>query len=256
MNDLARLLEASPHHKTRELLRAALRDVPRAGTAERVLAALGASAVASAGMAAAAGASARSALSGGLKTAAAPSVLSMVVKWFAIGAVSGGVLATGSFAAQSRGVGPVVHGRSSLAQGHPARAAVRQAAPNPSAPASSASEETRPAPAVSAAKIAQAPAPSGASDRGKLAREVESIDRVRRSLAAGDAAAALRELGRYERLVETHVLDREATVLRIEALAQSGQAERARALFETYLEKYPGDPHAARLRARMESIRE
>jgi outer membrane protein assembly factor BamD (BamD/ComL family) len=83
---------------------------------------------------------------------------------------------------------------------------------------------------------------------------VQSIDAARAALSAGDASGALAELDRYDHVVETHVLDREAAVLRIEALLRRGDDERARALFDRYAARYPGDPHVTRLRARWGSI--
>jgi hypothetical protein len=73
------------------------------------------------------------------------------------------------------------------------------------------------------------------------------VPSARLALSARDPNGVLREMDEYDRLPRTHVLDAEATMLRIEALVQAGRttesAERAR----TYLSLYPASPHRARL---------
>lgn len=81
-----------------------------------------------------------------------------------------------------------------------------------------------------------------------LQEEVSKLDRARAALAGGDDAAALRALDDYAASCRTHVLDREATIVRIDALVASGQAARAAELARRYLSRYPDDSHATRLR--------
>ena len=78
---------------------------------------------------------------------------------------------------------------------------------------------------------------------------MEIIDRARRALAAGNAARAIEELNAFDRAEKTGVLEREARVLRIDALVAQGQSASARRLAEQYLQLYPNDAHAARLRS-------
>jgi hypothetical protein len=84
---------------------------------------------------------------------------------------------------------------------------------------------------------------------GTLAREVALIDAARQALNAGAPPRALAELERYERERVTGTLDREALLIRIDALALSGQRAQAASLARDYLARYPMDAHAARLRA-------
>jgi hypothetical protein len=250
MNDMTRLREASPHQRTRALLEAGRRDAPRPGAAQRALIALATSAAAG-GVTASAGAA-------GSASAVAPSLAPMIAKWLALGLVSGGLATAGTLAVQS------------TSSRRPAIVSVAAApfapspsvrAPEPSVPvpeqARSTTEAAAPVRAAPSPKPRpSAPAKAATSDGGKLAREVQSIDTARGALAAGDTVRALTELDGYERLVETHTLDREAAVLRIEALLARGERERARSLYERYVERYPGDAYTARLRARWGSIAE
>lgn len=86
-------------------------------------------------------------------------------------------------------------------------------------------------------------------EHSKLLRDVALLDRARSALRAGNAARALTELNRYDAERETHILDREAQLLRIEALVQSGNRKQASELARAYLAAFPGDAHETRLRA-------
>ena len=78
---------------------------------------------------------------------------------------------------------------------------------------------------------------------------MQAIDFARHALATGDFTRALAELDAFERMPQTGALEREAKVLRIETLYKLGPVSRARALSEQYLQAFPNDAHAARLRA-------
>jgi outer membrane protein assembly factor BamD (BamD/ComL family) len=95
------------------------------------------------------------------------------------------------------------------------------------------------------------PAPS-ASERppaaSRLAEEARSLESARRELAGGRAGAALATLDRYEREHAAGELRPEATALRVEALAASGDAAGARALGQAFLARHPAHPAAARVR--------
>ena len=165
----------------------------------------------------------------------------VAAKWVAVGVIGGGILASGADLALT-----------------PKRAAPAEpGAVEPQREAKSPSPAATPAPpAVASAQPAGAPileaeageGPVIASERGRLARDVQLIDRARRALAAGEAARALAELDELERRATSAVLDREAWILRIEALHLSGQVGRARQLAVRYREAFPNDAHAARLR--------
>lgn len=245
MSDLTRLLESSRNPRTRALLHAGKRDAPARGASQRALLALAATTVA--GGAAAAATKAGATASGG---SSASGLVLTAVKWLTVGALSGSVLAAGAIAVQPRAVSSasarvVAAGASAVSRSteprSPSALDVAAEAPSPAPQAPSA------APAREAALAA--PAASGPSDQGKLDREVRWIDAARKALAAGDATRALAELDSYDQLVETRILDREATVLRIEALLRQGNTGRARQLFDGYVRQYPGDAHITRLRA-------
>lgn len=84
---------------------------------------------------------------------------------------------------------------------------------------------------------------------GILAREVRQIDSARQALASRNADGALAALDDYERSRVIGVLDREALLLKIEALTQKQDLDRAKVLARQYVERFPTDTHALRLRA-------
>lgn len=91
--------------------------------------------------------------------------------------------------------------------------------------------------------------PKPQSPHGNLSREVRQIDSARTALESKNASGALAELETYDRTRQSGALDREAMLLRIEALAQQQDFVRATALARDYLGRFPNDAHAARLRA-------
>lgn len=99
------------------------------------------------------------------------------------------------------------------------------------------------------------PAPVGAAPAGKpaaqgsLADEVAQLQKAKLALKGGSPAEALSELGTYAQRFPRPMLGAEATVLRIEALSQSGDSARAKALAEGFLAKNPNSPYASRLRS-------
>jgi hypothetical protein len=105
------------------------------------------------------------------------------------------------------------------------------------------SAETAPQ-AVAIAALSPATSKNGAA----LRIEIEQIDRVRRALARGDAAQAQAALDVYDRTSKLHVFGREALLLRIETARRRGDDPGACRLVEHYLQEFPGDPQALRLR--------
>jgi hypothetical protein len=75
------------------------------------------------------------------------------------------------------------------------------------------------------------------------------LDRARRQLEQRDGQAALAELDRYQAARSTHLLQTEATVLRIEALLQLGNRREAARLARLVLAQHPADRLAERMRA-------
>jgi hypothetical protein len=133
--------------------------------------------------------------------------------------------------------------RASQAPVTPMPAVVAQPPAGAAAPAVAA----QPSPA-NAGRPASA-SPAAPQRAGVLAREVRQIDAARQALESKDSAGALAALDSYERSRVVGLLDREALLLKIEALSQQQDLEQAKALARQYLERFPTDTHAPRLRA-------
>lgn len=100
------------------------------------------------------------------------------------------------------------------------------------------------------AEAPQNAAPAGKpAAQGSLADEVAQLQKAKLALKGGNPAAALTELGTYSQRFPRPTLGVEATVLRIEALSQSGEAARAKSLAESFIAKNPNSPYASRLRS-------
>jgi hypothetical protein len=260
-----RLLESSRNPRSRELLRAGLRERPRSSALRSTALAVGvSSSVVAASTTATAAAS-------GVTTLAAPNLAMVAAKWLAIGTLGGlGLAGTATIAtefATSREPAPSRAPQKLAAPpttNHSATAESPNVAiapttwradssrdrdspvapvPPPKSPASR-KESRAPVSPVAPSAPASASLPAAQS----LSREIALIDGARRSLGSGDAGGSLRQLDEYAALPRTGTLDREAQLLRIDALTQSGQRAAALALAERYLASFPNDPHAARLR--------
>lgn len=206
-------------------------------------------------------------------TTGGTTALFAIGKWLAVGFVSGGIASAGVTVAQKIGSAERSTTLAAATQRVQASDVLRSSPRTPSSrsagaelPGSGASVETLapsresgwldavgerpPAPASSGkSELApRAPAPATSESRGALAAEIAWIDAARRALAAGDAAGALSQLDAYERTRSLGVLDREAALLRIDALQRQGELARARAVAARYLNTFPEDPRAPRLR--------
>jgi len=251
MKDLTPLFEASSSARTRALLQAGRADLPPAGFSDRLLVGLGLSvAISSVSVTAAAGTVSAAAASGAASTGSSAASLALVgAKWVVIGVIGGGILAGGADLAWSPSAkAPPPPGLPEMRGAPPPPAAVPTAPNQPAAPLRK-PDQTAPSelaqPAVSSATTDDA----ASSRQGQLGREAQLIDRARRSLVSGHPDQALVELDAFARMTMTGVLDREAKVLRIDALYKAGQVNRARELAQEYLQAYPSDAHGARLRA-------
>ncbi|MFZ5892015.1 MAG: hypothetical protein ACOY0T_13245 [Myxococcota bacterium] len=89
----------------------------------------------------------------------------------------------------------------------------------------------------------------GEKSNDSLADELAAVEQARRALIRKDAAQSLRLLDDYTRRFSPRRLDAEATVLRIEALAQSGDRAGAQRLGQSFLAKNPQGPYARRVRS-------
>ena len=92
-------------------------------------------------------------------------------------------------------------------------------------------------------------APAAKAPQGSLADEVAQLQKAKLALKSGNAGLALAELGTYSQRFPRPMLGAEASVLRIEALSQSGDTAHAKSLAEGFLAKNPNSPYAARLRS-------
>lgn len=98
----------------------------------------------------------------------------------------------------------------------------------------------KPMPSVTPAPVHSAPA--------SLSDELSALKVASSALSAGDAKAALAALDRYDRVLKGQKLRAEATLLRLEALSQAGQAQAASALARRFVEQNPGSPLVDRAR--------
>jgi hypothetical protein len=255
------LLESSANPRTRELLRAGLAERPSARAIERTAAALGAGVALTTSTASAAvfGGSAASAAGG----ASAIGALS-IAKWLAVGAFSGTLVAGGAAVVQ-RGAGgerengaePPAASYQAGGDGRSASRIVPVTSPETNAPPGAASGTVQGgdasgvpqrSPALTQAPEFPAPSDSRSIASSALSLELSHVDQARAALAIGSAERALEELARYRAIRTTGTLDREAWILRIDALLLLGKRTEAEELARGYLERFPKDAHATRLR--------
>jgi TolA-binding protein len=174
-----------------------------------------------------------------------------VFKAFAIGLVSGAIVAGGAVGVERLAERPA----------GPARRAA-SAPPRRPAPAVKRSRPVVPVLASSAAPTTHTPPPpsrpatpsaSAAAPSTRLAQEVAALDRARSALSGGVPRAALDALDDYAARFPDGALAPEATVLRIEALARAGDRARAAALARGFLARHPGGPLSERARRCVEA---
>ena len=252
---ITRMLEGGGSSAARDLLESARVDEPPRSAFARTAASIG---VAGAGMAlssAVHGATASGAIA---STAKAGVISTMVIaKWVLIGAVTGGAFVTTAVfvATPPRNPAPaVVQAPRPIANDPPpAPAPPAKAPPLPeplteSPPAVQRTAEPRalesapsqePRTLIPPALPPPSSIPTSPLDQGSLLRdEVAMIDAARAALGSHDSSTALSILNRYDARVRTHVLDREARLLRIDALVQSGDRAMAARLAQAYLNDF------------------
>jgi hypothetical protein len=266
---IKRMLDGGGSSAARELLESALFDEPSQRALARTATSIGVAGAALTLSSAAKGAAMTGASTAVAGSAPAGVTTLLVAKWLLIGAVSGSAVSTAAVVATSpRSKAPAavaaIEARATVAgDAPPMPPRVAPRAPEP--PALSPPAAAQPAPQTRTLESAPTPevrtetlpalpatssvAPSPADQGSVLRDEVAMIDAVRAALASHDAATALSVLNRYDALVKTHVLDREARLLRIDALVQSGDRASAARLAQIYLNEHPNDPRAEHLRA-------
>lgn len=117
------------------------------------------------------------------------------------------------------------------------------ATPESTAPAAAAPAVSPPRTASTPAPVAPRPAPSAS-----LADETRSLDAARKALAAGDSSGALTRLDDHARRFPRGGLALEAEVLRIEALAQSGNRAAAATRARAFVARHPSSVFTPRVR--------
>jgi hypothetical protein len=106
-----------------------------------------------------------------------------------------------------------------------------------------------PAPVTPSAKGDARASSSSPASPSALAAELGALDAARSRLNAGDASGALSRLDDYTRSYPRGRLALEAEVLRIDALARSGQRAAAEKRAATFLRRHPNSVLASRVRA-------
>lgn len=274
MNEPRRLVAEGTEFE-RGVLRSARLDAPTDEAFKRTLLAIGAGAATLSTTAATAGAgvAAGGAAAGGGMTVLGGAGAGMLVKWVGIAVV----VACAGTAVTDASLAP----RHSAAL-HPAAVSKAEIflvpAPSPLDPApvvpdAPAPDRERPpafehtpvgpptqvagAPNGHAASVNQERSPRGESAfalsvkpraPSSLQAQVAALDRVRALLAERNTARALEELDAYDHAFPSSDLGEEATVLRIDAVIDDGDAPGAVALARRLLLKSPASPHAAHLR--------
>jgi hypothetical protein len=236
MNEPARLHIEPESELERSLLNAGRSYTASSTSRAKVLAALGVVGV---------GVTASSA------TAASAMTKAGAVKWLAATALLAGVaIPTVRYLAGH--AAPASSSVSALtANSAPASAALPPSATAPARANESLPNASDPAaaePAVNgasgAARVESKPPPASA-----LAAELSALDTVRSALAAGNPAAALSGLDAYAHNFPHGKLSLEAEVLRIDALAKSGQAAAAQKRAQAFMKRHPDSMLASRVRA-------
>ncbi|HEY3496703.1 MAG TPA: tetratricopeptide repeat protein [Polyangiaceae bacterium] len=262
MKEPRRLLQGAADEFERELLASSEVDVPSSRAYQRTVASLGVGLMLPLGAAGVA--------QGAVAAPAAKLGVTVLAKWLASGALLGVVTASGaqltSRALGQRSVAPPPAVSVQFAGTPTPEVAVSAVEPPAVAPAPAPvpSIETSPEQPARAAKApepqAEPPAPSSAppvepvsspAPAPSLALEMQRLEAARRTLAQGDARAALAGLEKYALEFPNGALSPEARVLEVSALLQSGQREQALEVGRRVIERDPDGPHAEAVRARL-----
>jgi TolA-binding protein len=228
MSEFKRLLEdPSTDELEADLLRFARKEGPSASARAKIMAAVGAGVVAGGSM-----------VAGTQSTSIAPTAAksSALLKW----------LLAGTAVLVPAGIWLAVFSVDKPQQPlQPNQVTAPAAAPVAPAPA-----VTTPEPPVT--KLEDLPVQkdaTGSSAAPSLADEVKAIQRAKTALSGGNPSGALKELDAYRQEFPRGRLSQEATVLRIEALAASGNQAAAKKLGEQFLKNNEKSPYADRIKS-------
>lgn len=248
----------------RQLIRSASADRSPRGARTRALGALGLGSglTASATSKAAAMVANNGAASAGAKVGG-----TLATKWLAV-VILGGLATTGVVAVKATARptpalvstgptrGPALRATAMPGTSLPSAPSVQgdPASPSPSSAPASPPAATVPVPAppsteshAAAAKTAIAPPP--VDHTPTVADQARSLDEARVAIAAGNGPRGLSLLDEFGRRFPRSPLGEEALVLRIEALAASGDRYAASASASTFFARYPRSPYARRVRS-------
>jgi Outer membrane lipoprotein len=237
MTDPTRLLDEGATATELAILRAGAAEEPPSDGRHKLSALLGLSAGLSA-----------SATATGTKAAVASTVKIVATKWLVFSTV--GVLASG-------GLALYVHQSSHVASPPESGVTAGKKETPPAAPESIETEAPAVEPPVapprarepSGARAATSPEQSARAGSKSIGEEIEALDGVRRALRNHAPGEALHALDGYDRAHPGGTLAQEAALLRIEALAASGDTAGARARAERFLKDNPKTPHRRRIAA-------
>jgi SWI/SNF-related matrix-associated actin-dependent regulator 1 of chromatin subfamily A len=176
-------------------------------------------------------------------------------RWLTTGAAAGAALTAALF-----GWPWAAPTRATQSRNAASPAAVSLTAPAPSAAATAAKSGSsagftaarpQPAPLLPVARSATPTAKrhrAAAGAASTLAAEIAALDGVRRAMAAGQFDRAYQGTQAYAREFPRGQLAADAEALAAEALAGRGERAAASERAARFLERYPEDPHAARMR--------
>lgn len=236
MNEPERLFHGSESELARAMLGAARQEAPDERLLQRTLLAVGTGAAVIGATGAAGG-----------MGAGTSSLSALAAKWFGIGAI-GGIVTMGA----AVGVEQAVSSRVEAVE-KPAAVVAPAPVDVPAKPRDVSKEATAVPEPVPTAKLGATPPPSAPRPEAKagepsIGAELVAIDNARAALAAGNNARALSLVSAYERQPGQKRMSQEALVIRMEALARSGDSAGARSSAERLLAISPNGPQAARAR--------
>lgn len=150
---------------------------------------------------------------------------------------------------------PVAHGEPNAAATSTIRVDDLPSAPATPSPPSVAGKPTVATKPVVAPPETTAPATTSVARADGIRDELALVERARAQLSRGDSAEALRTLETHRTQFPSGMFVPEVEVMRIEALAASGNAEAARAEGNRFLERRSTSPYAERVRSVLAKVR-
>ncbi len=228
MNEPRRLIDDSPSELESALLRAGRDYRASATTHTKTLAALGL-------------ASSATLLAKSSAAASLWSLKGLLVGGAVVGVVATGVVLVRAPAARPDTVPAELERRDRAA-------IITPTTPKGPAEESAAPPEALPEDAAEPAAPNPARTPVTPSRAASITAELQAIDAARSALAAGNGARALALLDEHARRFPGGRLHLEAEVLRIEALARSGQGPTARTRARAFVERHPNSVFTPRIK--------